>query len=681
MRRRSLAFALAAAGTASVLAPPAEAFFGLGATPVSVSIARMEQADGRTTAVDLSTDGNVVVFETLARNLFADDDPDPPGQFHRGGVFRRDLATGRLDLVAHGSLVDKASGQILVRGAQNPSVSADGRYVVFSTGEQLAAEDGNTHVDAYVRDMDLPRSAPGAFTLVSSEDGPARSVAYDTPAPDSDFPGRNPGSEVRAGAGISDDGRRVVFRTLTGSDLAGPGTPAQQHFVRDLRPAVPRTLLVTRDRDTGEPIPVQNGGPSVISADGSTVAWVGQAAPRQTRMVGGESTDPLAFTYFWRRVDGANPPTRRITGIADPDDPACGPGGAIGGEAPAIVPCDGVLSQPEAATSSITDTPPALSADGRRVAFLTGSSVRPDFNLPAVDLFVTDMADGVSRKLGTVELTRDAVRGGNQTSGSIDGLALAAGGRYAAIATRRTRFLLPALALVDAERATAGPRELLLVDLQARTLERVLRTVRGDDLDQDVDTGLALSGDGRRLAFVSTSPSLFVGDANQVADAFVVERTPPPLSPPPDAGVADLPGPSAELLPPDPVVPAKRLTAFVRKAPAGQVRIEVRAPAAGDLEATVRGRLPNRDGKPAGAAKVLSAGEQTARRKSTVSLVLRLRSDRVTPARKAGSLTGQASLLFITRRGEEYRRTLTVTFKAPPKAKQRTRRPSSRRGR
>ncbi len=49
---------------------------------------------------------------------------------------RRDIASGHLDLVAPGDLVGD-DGVIRVRGARNPSISADGRYVVFSTGAQL----------------------------------------------------------------------------------------------------------------------------------------------------------------------------------------------------------------------------------------------------------------------------------------------------------------------------------------------------------------------------------------------------------------------------------------------------------------------------------------------------------------------------------------------------------------
>ena len=70
-------------------------------------------------------------------------------------------------------------------------------------------------------------------------------------------------------------------------------------------------------------------------------------------------------------------------------------------------PCYGPLADTEQGLSGITTTPPALSGDGRRVAFLTQSAPRGQEAVAAVDLFVTDMSPGVSRKAGTVELTRE----------------------------------------------------------------------------------------------------------------------------------------------------------------------------------------------------------------------------------------------------------------------------------
>ena len=103
---------------------------------MSASPERREQGDAATTRVDISGDGRFVVFETRARNFFADNDPEPPGAFREGGVFRRDLVTGALELVAYGDVKPTAGGPFTL-GARNPSISDDGRWVAFSTAAQL----------------------------------------------------------------------------------------------------------------------------------------------------------------------------------------------------------------------------------------------------------------------------------------------------------------------------------------------------------------------------------------------------------------------------------------------------------------------------------------------------------------------------------------------------------------
>jgi hypothetical protein len=444
--RAPLALLAAGAGALAFAAAPAAAYFAPGATPVSVSLQRLEQADDVTLSADVSSDGRFVAFETAARNLFADDDPDPEGAYRRGGIFRRDLASGALELVAHGSLVDEESGQAQVRGAANPSISGDGRYVAFSSGERLSPVDVNDEIDVYVRDMTLPRDDAEAFDLVSARDGGDVPAAYAPRPPEEDFPGRNAGAEVTRGAAISDDGTKVAFRTQYASDLPAaplPDTPPFQVLLRDR--TEDETRLVTRRRDdVTQPVDLVADGHAVISADGTTVAWTGQNAPAQTVLLEGEGDDPLVFYYLWQRVaDGPDAPTRRVTGVADVDDPACPEGAAISGNPSASGPCYGPLSFQESEFGTVAGTPPALSGDGRRVLFVTGTSPRPITQFAAADLWMADMSRGVSRKRGSVELTRDSSGGGTQTTGAIESVALSPDGRWAAIATRRTRSSCP----------------------------------------------------------------------------------------------------------------------------------------------------------------------------------------------------------------------------------------------
>ena len=157
------------------------------------------------------------------------------GAFYEGGVYRRDVAGGQLELVALGGLRDTISGDLLERGAGNPSISGDGRFVVFSTGAALVPDDKNEHVDVYVRDMSRARTDPQAYDLVSARDGSAQPARYGPRTPPAPF--RDPGADVAPGAGISDDGRKVVFEVpAVATDLpdsAAIDVPAGQVFVRD----------------------------------------------------------------------------------------------------------------------------------------------------------------------------------------------------------------------------------------------------------------------------------------------------------------------------------------------------------------------------------------------------------------------------------------------------------------
>ena len=117
---------------------------------------------------------------------------------------------------------------------------------------------------------------------------------------------------------------------------------------------------------------------AAISADGSTVAWTGSNAADQTHFLGGENTDPSFYYYLWRRAPfGPAQPTRRITGLADPDDPACAqleaanPGMSTNFDQISTGPCYGPLTDQEANRTGISAQLPALSGDGLTVAFVT----------------------------------------------------------------------------------------------------------------------------------------------------------------------------------------------------------------------------------------------------------------------------------------------------------------------
>jgi Tol biopolymer transport system component len=636
----------------------AYAYVPPGATIVSASLELREQGDEASTNPDISADGRYVVFETRARNLFGPDFADPADAFYEGGVMRRDVASGRLDLVAPGDLIG-SDGVVRRRGARNPSISADGRYVVFSTAEQLVASDTNGNIDVYLRDMQT-----GAYELISARDGGEVPATYATREPD--LPGRNPGADVSPGVALSGDGDRVLFRSVDiDSDLpaaAAPTTPPYQLFVRTR--STRTTTLVTRDKSSGLPVGGANAG-GALSADGSTVAWPGTAADQQTRFLSGEFPDPAIFYYLWRRIDdGPSAPTRRITGPVEPENPNCT---SYNGLSNQVNECTGPLADREQyAGTSISTTLPALSADGRRVAFITGAPPRPIATGVTQDLWVTDMREGVMRTAGSRELTREGVNKDPADASPVSAVALSPDGRWAAIVTQRTRFLLPALRFSQPPTTAVGIDELYLVDLETGNVERAVHSSAGGNADGGIAGVPSLSDGGRRVAFSSAADNLFFGDANQRTDAFVIDRAdtapPAPVEQEPPAE------PSAESFDPPPAVVAK-LRVTVRRAPAGRVRLLVRAPAKGKFAVAVRGRLPDDDGRLRGAAKLLGSAKKTVKKRSSVTLEVKLAKKYAALARRNKRLDGSATVTFTPASGAAMTGTTSVRFTAPPRRK------------
>jgi len=675
--RRAIAACSAALALAGLAAPsPTAAFYdnGFDAVPgaflVSADYGRLEQGDDTTRFATISADGRYVAIETFSRNFFADDDPDPGGAYRAGGIFRFDLQTRALAKVADGNLFAAGNNAFLRRGAFNPSLSEDGRYVSFSTAQSLVPADANDNIDVYRRDMDIPLPPGGActgatpppcpFVLVSARDGGEMPATY--AAPGSPATGGDPGASTSRGVALSADGQRVAFITEAPSDLpAQPGTEtgAGQIFVRD----VPNqsTTLVTATRDAGsEQMTEQAAGGAIgaaLSADGSTVAWTGANAAAQTRFLGGENTDPSFYYYLWRRGPfGPGQATRRISGLADLDDPTCrqleeaNPGMTTIFDSTSTGPCYGPLTNRESATD-ITGQLPSLSGDGNTVAFLTAAGARPDPIVGlALDLFVTRMDAGLSRKQATTELTRDAVNGGAALSAPVTSATISRDGHFIAVTSSRTQFSLPVLQQVGEPRAVPGPHELYLIDLGQHTIERAARSVGGSDIDGEVLDGVSLSADADRIAFTSFAGNLFGGDANQRADAFVVTREPEPT---PEGGTGNDGGGESSIE----MLRRPHISARLRSLRGGVAVLAVSVPAAGRLQALAKGAP---DG---GRAGTVAAGRAKAAAKGTVSLTLQPRQALLSALQAGKRVSARAKVAYLpSGGGKKLRTSLKLTF-------------------
>ncbi len=111
-------------------------------TRVSVSSGGT-QANNVSDFSSMSADGRYVAFESYASNLVSN---DSNGQ---EDVFVHDLQTGETRLVSVSSGNTPGDGH-----SSQPSISADGRYVAFqSMATNLVADDANGQTDVFVRDL------------------------------------------------------------------------------------------------------------------------------------------------------------------------------------------------------------------------------------------------------------------------------------------------------------------------------------------------------------------------------------------------------------------------------------------------------------------------------------------------------------------------------------------------
>jgi Tol biopolymer transport system component len=265
---------------------------------------------------------------------------------------------------------------------------------------------------------------------------------------------------------VSSDGRFVTFGSTASNLVAGDVNAAADVFLRD---RVGRTTeRVSVPAESVEP----NGASfeSSLSSDGRLAAFASDAS----NLVPGDHNE--ATDVFVR--DRASGHTERVS---------VGAGGAEGN-----------------GTSSLC----SLSANGRFVAFASTASnlVAADSN-GVRDVFVRD------RALGTTE--RVNVSGTGVAANAVSGQPfVSADGRFVS-------FTSGASNLVASD--TNGVSDVFLRDRATRTTRRV--SVRSGGVQANgASFESSLSGDGRFVVFQSVASTLVPGDGNARADIFVHDR-------------------------------------------------------------------------------------------------------------------------------------------------------------
>ena len=339
-------------------------------------------------------------------------------------VFVHDRTTGTT------ARVSVAAGGVQANGGSGyPSISADGRYVAFaSEASNLVAGDTNGALDVFVHDR-----TTGTTTRVS--------VATDGAQGDS----------LSMDPSISADGRYVAFQSYAGN-LAGGGTDGDWNvFVRD------RTASTTALVNVAIGGAKANGygeNPS-ISADGRYVAFESNAS----NLVAGDANG--AEDVFVR--DRTTGMTTRVS---------VGTGGT------------------EADLDSVI---PSISADGRYIAFESYATnlVAGDAN-GVEDVFVHDRTTGTTTRVSVTTGGTEADSGGLSAAISADGRYVAFFGYYG----------------VMVHDCTTGTTT-------------VVSVASNGALANDWSDYPSISADGRYVAFDSRASNLVAGDTNEAGDVFV----------------------------------------------------------------------------------------------------------------------------------------------------------------
>ncbi|MCH8805675.1 MAG: PD40 domain-containing protein [Planctomycetes bacterium] len=424
---------------------------GLAQTTVRVSLSYTgEQGNLGGEEPVMSPDGRFVVFISGSSNLV------PFDTNNRGDIFRRDRATAETIRI---NLRDGGTLQQMDGFSEDPALSADGRHVAFrSDSRRLVLGDTNGVYDIFVRDTLTQRTVRVSVSS-AGEQANDRSFA---PA-------------------LSADGRWVAFYSAASNLVAGDTNEIPNVFIHDRDPdrngvfdeGNGITEWIDRGTDGFGIVAGAGGWTPEISADGRYVAFVGGL---NAVLPTGRRT--FSFSIFMHdRLE-------QRTWLA-----SVGPNG----------------EHPDRHCYN-----PAISADGRYVAFDTTSStlVERDTNFTR-DVFVHDNVTGVTERVSVTW------RGAQTLAHSYEP-SLSADGRFVAYRSQE-------VTLVPGDTNTWAD-----VFVYDRWSGRVMRASLGHQGQQPLlwSNSPAISADGRQVVFESFADNLVPGDTNQAPDVFVRDLGP-----------------------------------------------------------------------------------------------------------------------------------------------------------
>ncbi|MEX0785012.1 MAG: dockerin type I domain-containing protein [Dehalococcoidia bacterium] len=360
----------------------------------------------------ISADGRYVAFASEANNFV-------PNDTNAQDVFLHDRQTGVTELISVAT-----DGTQADRPASNPSVSGDGRYVVFaSEADELVPNDGNGESDVFLRD-----TVAGTTTRVSvASDGTEGDLESLTPS-------------------ISANGRFVTFTSRANTLAPDDDEQDLDVFIHDLETGV--TELVSQSTEGAHGNFSSGGiaaGPARVSADGRYVAF-GSFADNLVPSDGNQADDAFIRDRQLGTTERVSVSSFGTQGESHSMHPAVSDDGrfvVFDSLSQTLVADDDnlatdvflhdrqtgettIVSRPPAGLANEASYFPAISGDGRWISFASEASnlVASDEN-ERTDVFLFDTQTGALERVSVSDLGVEGDSDSTFSSLSADGATIA----------------------------------------------------------------------------------------------------------------------------------------------------------------------------------------------------------------------------------------------------------------
>ncbi len=471
----------------------------------------------------ISADGQRIVFQSDAANLVPNDNSGTTD------VFLYDRGIGRVSLVT----VNYQGTASADRGGYEPQITPDDRYVVFRSDSDDLIQ--TPHIN------NLFRGQPAIWRrdLLT---GTTELVSIN-------LQGTDKNASAAQNPSISDDGRYVVYDTISADQVPNDTNNASDIFLRDM------VSHTTTRIDVG-PGGVQTNRNSTnpfISGNGTFVLFKSDA---DNLVNNDNNTAPDIFLY-----DRVHNSVQLVTadlnnqfsqnGLADFSSQAISADGryvVFESNATNLVAQDTgsrtnvfvrdtqthttrLLSINRAGTAGAAGLHATITPNGQFVAFVSSStdvaSDVPNSNGHANVYLATITPTSITTRL--VSNNSAGTNGGNDDSGTgPDPLGVSVGfpqitpdGRYVAFDSQATDLVAGLIDGNQSQGNVAHRRDVFVRDMQTNTTRAVSVTADGTSTGNNGSYTPALSSDGRSVVFATDATNLGFKDGNQAQDIFV----------------------------------------------------------------------------------------------------------------------------------------------------------------